>query len=75
MAMAEGETSGVIEGANAVYVIQVTTVNDPGAIQPAEYTNLQDQLTSRQQNVVRAQWITALRETADIEDNRRLFLQ
>ncbi|MGB1049830.1 MAG: peptidyl-prolyl cis-trans isomerase, partial [Rhodothermales bacterium] len=75
MAMAESETSDVIEGANAVYVIRVSAVHDPAGIQPAEFTNLQDQLTSRQQNLVRSQWITALRETADIEDNRRLFLQ
>lgn len=75
MAMAESETSDVIEGANAVYVIRVSAVHDPAGIQPAEFTNLQEQLTSRQQNLVRSQWITALRETADIEDNRRLFLQ
>lgn len=75
MAMAEGETSGVVEGENAVYVIKVTAAHEPGAIQPSEYTSLQDQLTSRQQNIVRAQWITALRESADIEDNRRIFLQ
>lgn len=75
MAMDAEETSGVIEGANAVYVIHVTGVNEPGAIQPSDYTNLQDQLTSRQQNIVRSQWITALRESANIEDNRRVFLQ
>ena len=75
MSLGEGETSGVIEGANAVYVIQVTAVNEPGAIQPTEYTNLREQLASRQQNLVRAQWITALRESADIVDNRRIFLQ
>ncbi len=75
MAMEEGETSGVVEGENAVYVIQVTTAHDPGAPQPSDYSNLQEQLTSSQQNLVRAQWITALRESADIEDNRRLFLQ
>jgi len=75
MAMQAEQTSGVVEGANAVYVIHVTAVNEPGAIQPSEYTNLQNQLTSRQQNIVRSQWITALRESADIEDNRRIFLQ
>lgn len=75
MAMEDSATSGVIEGANAAYVIHVVKVNSPGAIQPAEYTNLQNQLTSRQQNIVRSQWITALRESADIEDNRRIFLQ
>ena len=75
MAMEAGETSEVVEGANAVYVIHVTAINTPGAIQPTEFTNLQDQLTSRQQNIVRSQWITALRESADIVDNRRVFLQ
>ena len=73
--MAAGETSEVIQGTNAVYVIQVSNVNEPGGILPAEFNNLRDQLTSRQQNIVRAQWITALRESADIEDNRRIFLQ
>jgi peptidyl-prolyl cis-trans isomerase D len=75
MAMEDGGTSGVIEGENAAYVIHVVKVNSLGAIQPTEYTNLQNQLTSRQQNIVRSQWITALRESADIEDNRRIFLQ
>jgi len=73
--MQDGGTSDVIQGANAVYVIHVVKVNTPGAIQPSEYTSLQNQLRSRQQNIVRSQWITALRESADIEDNRRIFLQ
>ncbi|MGA1494044.1 MAG: peptidyl-prolyl cis-trans isomerase [Rhodothermales bacterium] len=75
LAMQDGGTSDVIQGANAVYVIHVVKVNTPGAIQPSEYTSLQNQLRSRQQNIVRSQWITALRESADIEDNRRIFLQ
>jgi peptidyl-prolyl cis-trans isomerase D len=75
MRMAEGETSGVIEGANGVYVLQVTAVNNPGNIQPADFNSIREQMMSRQQNIVRAQWITALRESADIVDNRRIFLQ
>lgn len=75
MRLAQGETSDVIEGANGVYVLQVTAVNEPGPIQPADFTSIKDQLTSRQQNIVRSQWITALRESADIVDNRRIFLQ
>jgi len=75
LSMEAGSTSGVIEGANSVFVIQVTNVNDPAAIQPTEFTSLQDQLLTQQQAVVRNQWISTLRESADITDNRRLFLQ
>ena len=73
--MGEGETSGAIAGSNSVYVIHVTAVSDPVAIQPSDFSRLQEQLRNQQQNLVRSQWITALRETADIVDNRRAFLQ
>lgn len=75
LSMEAGSTSGVIEGANSVFVIKVTNVNDPAAMQPTEFTSLQDQLLNQQQAVVRNQWISTLRESADITDNRRLFLQ
>lgn len=75
LSMGEGETSGAIAGSNSVYVIHVTAVSDPVAIQPSDFSRLQEQLRNQQQNLVRSQWITALRETADIVDNRRAFLQ
>jgi len=75
MGMAIGETSDVITGSNSVYVINVTQVAEPDAIQPAEFSTLQEQLTQQQQSLVRSRWITTLRESADVVDNRRYFLQ
>lgn len=75
MGMTAGSTSGVIKGENAAYVIMVTAVNKPPALDPSQYTALYEQLKNQRQGLVRTQWITALRESADIVDNRRIFLQ
>lgn len=75
LGMAEGSTSSVIKGENAAYVLMVTTVNQPAALDPTQYSALYEQLKNQRQGLVRSQWITALRESADIVDNRRIFLQ
>ncbi|NQV72334.1 peptidylprolyl isomerase [bacterium] len=73
--MAVGSTSSVFEGENSAYVIMVTELNEPDPLQPEMYSALYEQLKNQRQNLVRSQWITSLRESADIVDNRRLFLQ
>jgi peptidyl-prolyl cis-trans isomerase D len=75
LGMAVGSTSSVIEGENSAYVIMVTEKNDPDPLAPEMYSALYEQLKNQRQNLVRSQWITSLRESADIEDHRRLFLQ
>ncbi len=75
LGMQTGATSDVVTGSNSVYVINVTQVNEPEAILPADFTSLQEQLTQQQKNLVRARWISTLREDAEVTDNRRFFLQ
>ncbi|TDI68821.1 MAG: peptidylprolyl isomerase [Bacteroidetes bacterium] len=75
MGLSEGETSGVVTGINSVYVINVTRSEDPGFISDDERELIVRQLLSQRQGQIRSQWITALREEADIVDDRRLFLQ
>jgi peptidylprolyl isomerase/peptidyl-prolyl cis-trans isomerase D len=69
----QGQTSRVVEGENAVYILQVTQVTEPPAMTDAERDQLRQQLTSQRQGQVRNRWLTTLREKADIQDNRRSF--
>jgi peptidyl-prolyl cis-trans isomerase D len=75
LGMKEGETSGIVEGENAVFVLQVVKIDKPAALADAEQEQKLNQLQTQRQNVVRAQWITSLRDMAEIVDNRRQFLQ
>ena len=75
LGMNEGDVSNVIVGANSAYVILLTGVQEPTALEPAAFSTLKEQLKNQRQSLVRSQWITALRESADIVDNRRIFLQ
>ncbi|GIV59805.1 MAG: peptidylprolyl isomerase [Rhodothermaceae bacterium] len=75
LALNEGDVSDVIEGNNAAFVLQVTRVEEPPAPTAADLEQLRTTLLRQRQNLVRNQWITALREEADITDNRRFFFQ
>ena len=75
LGMKVGSVSKVIKGDNSAYVIMLTGLNEPQPLDPTQYAALRDQLKTQRQTLVRSQWITALRESADIVDNRRLFLQ
>ncbi len=75
MGLDEGETSRVVTGQNAVFVLRVTGVDEPPAITEAERSQLRQQLERRRQAEVTRSWLTALREEADIEDNRAQYLQ
>ncbi|MFO8231196.1 MAG: SurA N-terminal domain-containing protein [Longimonas sp.] len=67
------ERSGVVGGANAAYVVEVTDWDEPEPITDAEREELRQQLlTQRQQQVVN-QWIESLREDATIDDNRAAY--
>lgn len=70
----EGETSGIVEGENAVFMVQTTQVNEPTPITEADKTRLRDQLLRQRQQQVQQQWISDLRDQADVED-RRILLQ
>ena len=75
MGLEEGETSDVAVGANAVYVIHVVSSTEPSPLTDTERDEIASRLLSQRQAAVRSQWISALHESADIIDNRRMFLQ
>lgn len=64
----EGETSKLIDGANGVYMIQVTKVTP--AVELDNYQAAANRVEQQKSNVVTSRLYTALKEAADIEDNR-----
>lgn len=69
----EGMTSDVVEGENAAFVLRVTDVTEPPPITEAEREQIRDALQSQRQSALSQQWIAALRDRADIVDNRAQF--
>lgn len=69
----EGETSSVVEGQNAAFVVQVTSVEEPPPITESEREKIRRELMNQRRKEVTSQWITSLREEAQIEDNRSVF--
>ncbi len=67
------ERSGVVGGANAAYVVEVTNWNDPEPLTDAQRTQLREQLRAQRQQQVVNQWIESLREGATIDDNRAAY--
>lgn len=71
----EGQASHVVEGANAAFVVEVVALNEPAPITDSERDALRAELLEQRRNEVTSEWITSLREKADIEDNRTQFQQ
>jgi len=69
----EGQTSSVVEGENAAYVVRINQLQEPGALTQAERQKIRQQLMRQEQKQVSSQWIAALKEEATIEDNRGAF--
>jgi peptidylprolyl isomerase/peptidyl-prolyl cis-trans isomerase D len=74
LGLAEGSLSGVIEGTSAVYVIRADQVTEPAPISDAQRAALRNQILAQGRDRLRTQWITDLREKAEIVDNRRALL-
>lgn len=66
----EGETSGVVEGSNAAFVVQTTQKNTPPPLTDKRRTQIRQQLLKQRQKQVSSDWIAALKEDATIKDNR-----
>jgi peptidyl-prolyl cis-trans isomerase D len=64
----EGETSKLIEGNNGVYMIQVTKITP--AVELDNYQVFANQLEAQKLNTVNSKLYNALKEAAEIEDNR-----
>ncbi len=67
----EGATSKPIDGSNGVYIIQVTK-KTPG-VKLDSYQAKVSQLSTQRGNAVTTKLYNALKEAADIEDNRAVF--
>tara|TARA_R110002050_G_scaffold24064_2_gene64117 strand:- start:38634 stop:40763 length:2130 start_codon:yes stop_codon:yes gene_type:complete len=64
----EGETSKLIDGANGVYMVQVTKVTP--AVELENYQAAANRVEQQKINVVTSKLYNALKEASDIEDNR-----
>lgn len=71
----EGETSGAVGGENAVFVVRATNVTEPPPITESQRQQIRDQLLQNRRTQVQNQWLTSLREQAEIEDYRYRFQQ
>lgn len=69
--LAEGETSGLVDGNRGVFMVQVTKVND--ATKLDNYQAMANRLSTTRVNSAQTKVYNALKETADIEDNRARF--
>ena len=66
-----GETSKLIDGVNGVYMVKVTAVNNAPDLQ--DYSAFANQLNSSSAASVNLNAFNALKNKADIEDNRASF--
>jgi peptidyl-prolyl cis-trans isomerase D len=73
--LAEGRTSGVVEGGNAVFVMRSISVNEPAAITDSQRASLRTQMVNQRRNQVMQDWIAALRDQARVDDHRGRLLQ
>ncbi len=69
----EGATSGLIEGNNGVYMLEVTKITP--AVELDNYQAMANQLTNTRVNSVNSKLFNALKVAADIEDNRAETVQ
>lgn len=75
MGMREGQTSGVVAGDNAVFVLRVTqsTIPDPSQMSESERENIRNSLSNRKLRQVAQEWMEHLRDSAEIDDYRAQF--
>ena len=69
--LAEGATSELISGNSGVYAVQVTKVTAAAAL--PSYQAAANRVGKAKENAVNTQLYNALKDTAEIEDNRAVF--
>ena len=67
----EGETSGLIDGSKGVFLVSVTKVNESPTLD--NYQAIANRLSTTRATAAQTKVYNALKETADIEDNRARF--
>ena len=75
LALEEGENTGVMEGANAVFVASIIRKVPPDSLEEGLRGRIREQLARQRESMLRSGWIGALRESAEIEDLRTDLLQ
>ncbi len=73
MGLGEGEISRAVAGENAAFVVQTTRIDEPAPVTESERQRIRTQLQQRRTARLQQQWIAALREQAEIVDNRALL--
>ncbi len=75
--MSDGQTSGVIAGLNAAYVVEVKSVTkpDPSSLDATTANTLRSELEQQENQRYLAVWLDELKEEADITDNRDRVLR
>lgn len=71
LSMKEGSTSGAIEGKKGVYIVKVLKKNEAKSL--SSYKTIAKQETKANNTQVSSRLVEALKETAEIEDNRAIF--
>lgn len=76
LGLEEGQTSGVVTGQNAAYVLHVREANRAHAsgMSEAARQRIRTELLDTKRQLLITNWLKDLREEADIEDHRSLFL-
>ena len=69
--LAEGQTSGLIDGNRGVFMVEVTKVNETTELD--NYQAIANRLSTARLTAAQTKVYDALKETADIEDNRARF--
>jgi parvulin-like peptidyl-prolyl isomerase len=71
-----GQTSKSFEGARGYYILQLTSKTPfDSTLYSSQRADLREQLLQEKRNRFSQDWITSLREQADIEDNRDRFFR
>ena len=75
LGLEEGDTSEVIEGVSAVYVLRVTNWIEPAPITETERDRIRQEMLRQRRNQVEQAWLASLREQADVQDLRARLIQ
>ncbi|WP_028872394.1 peptidylprolyl isomerase [Psychroserpens burtonensis] len=67
----DGETSGLIDGDRGVYMVSVSNIQEAAKLE--NYQSMASRLSATRSSAVQTKVYNALKETADIEDNRASF--
>lgn len=74
LGLGEGQTSGVVAGENAAYVLRVTDKQEASSMTDEQREQIRTELLNRKRQQLLSNWLQNLRDDAEVEDHRALFL-